>query len=135
MITTGKNLGAIIGDFGKIISEQNPADRRWASSWRNINMMANPKYGSEKKGAPTNYYLTVAPERIKVNCELNHVDVVLCCDPKAFTHTNPLEGLKKGGSPRLGIQRDARGGLAAHPGPIPEVRHRKQYPRLHPARL
>ena len=60
--------------------------------------MANPKYGSEKKGAPTNYYLTVAPEPIKVNCELNHVDVVLCCDPKAFTHTNPLEGLKKGGS-------------------------------------
>ena len=23
---------------------------------------------------------------------------VLCCDPKAFTHTNPLEGLKRGGS-------------------------------------
>jgi len=59
--------------------------------------MANPKYGSEKKGAPTNYYLTVAPSPIKVNCELNHVDVVLCCDPKAFTHTNPLDGLKKGG--------------------------------------
>ena len=32
-----------------------------------------------------------------MNCELNHVDVVLCCDPKAFTHTNPLEGIKKGG--------------------------------------
>ncbi len=61
-------------------------------------IMANPKYGSEKKGAPTNYYLTVAHECIKVNCELNHVDVVLCCDPKAFTHTNPVEGLKKGGS-------------------------------------
>ena len=59
--------------------------------------MANPKYGSEKKGAPTNYYLTVAPDIIKVNCELNHVDVVLCCDPKAFTHTNPLEGIKPGG--------------------------------------
>ena len=59
--------------------------------------MANPKYGSEKKGAPTNYYLVVAPERVRVNCELNHVDVVLCCDPKAFTHTNPLEGLNKGG--------------------------------------
>ena len=60
--------------------------------------MANPKYGSEKKGAPTNYFLTVASEKIQVNCELNHVDVVLCCDPKAFTHTNPLEGLNKGGS-------------------------------------
>ena len=24
--------------------------------------------------------------------------VVLCCDPKAFTHTNPLDGLSEGGS-------------------------------------
>ena len=98
MITTGKNLGSIIGDFGKFISEQNPTYDADGQVVEKINVMANPKYGSEKKGAPTNYYLTVAPERIKVNCELNHVDVVLCCDPKAFTHTNPLEGLKKGGS-------------------------------------
>ncbi|MDP6381217.1 MAG: 2-oxoacid:acceptor oxidoreductase family protein, partial [Phycisphaerae bacterium] len=61
-------------------------------------VMANPKYGSEKKGSPTNYYLTVAPKLIQVNCELNHVDVVLCCDPKAFTHCNPLDGLNKGAS-------------------------------------
>jgi len=98
MITTGKNLGSIIGDFGKFISETNPTYDDQGQLVEKINVMANPKYGSEKKGAPTNYYLTVAPEPIKVNCELNHVDVVLCCDPKAFTHTNPLEGLKKGGS-------------------------------------
>ena len=98
MITTGKNLGEIIGDFGKILSDQNPRFDADGQPVEKLYVMANPKYGSEKKGAPTNYYLTVAPERIKVNCELNHVDVVLCCDPKAFTHTNPLEGLKKGGS-------------------------------------
>jgi pyruvate-ferredoxin/flavodoxin oxidoreductase len=98
MITTGKNLGSIISDFGKFISERDPAYDEDGHRVERVNVMANPKYGSEKKGAPTNYYLTVAPERIKVNCELNHVDVVLCCDPKAFTHTNPLEGLKKGGS-------------------------------------
>ena len=98
MITTGKNLGSIIGDFGKFISETNPTYDADGELVEKINVMANPKYGSEKKGAPTNYYLTVAPERIKVNCELNHVDVVLCCDPKAFTHTNPLDGLKKGGA-------------------------------------
>ena len=97
MITTGKNLGEFIGDFGQFISER--AAEREADGFliEKLYVMANPKYGSEKKGAPTNYYLTVAPEQIKVNCELNHVDVVLCCDPKAFTHTNPLEGLKKGG--------------------------------------
>ncbi len=98
MITTGKNLGSIIGDFGKFISEQTPTYDGDGFLVDKLFIMANPKYGSEKKGAPTNYYLTVAPSQIKVNCELNHVDVVLCCDPKAFTHTNPLEGLKKGGS-------------------------------------
>jgi pyruvate-ferredoxin/flavodoxin oxidoreductase len=97
MITTGKNLGSIIGDFGTFISEQNPSYDADGFLVEKLFVMANPKYGSEKKGAPTNYYLTVAPSQIKVNCELNHVDVVLCCDPKAFTHTNPLEGLKKGG--------------------------------------
>jgi pyruvate-ferredoxin/flavodoxin oxidoreductase len=98
MITTGKNLGELVGEFGRYISERDPAYDSDGFLIEKLYVMANPKYGSEKKGAPTNYYLTVAPSQIKVNCELNHVDVVLCCDPKAFTHTNPLEGLKKGGS-------------------------------------
>src|SRR5438874_1236177 len=97
MITTGKNLGSIIGEFGDLISHQNPDYDEEGRMMEKLFVMANPKYGSEKKGAPTNYYLVVAPDRIRVNCELNHVDVVLCCDPKAFTHTNPLEGLNKGG--------------------------------------
>ncbi|HVZ19563.1 MAG TPA: 2-oxoacid:acceptor oxidoreductase family protein [Vicinamibacterales bacterium] len=83
-ITTGKNLGAIIGEF-------NDKEER-------IRISANPKYGSEKKGAPTAYFLVVAPERVRVNCDLRHVNVVLCCDPKAFTHTNPLDGMAEGGA-------------------------------------
>ncbi|MBT5847283.1 MAG: oxidoreductase, partial [Verrucomicrobiales bacterium] len=98
MITTGKNLGEIVGKFGQTISERNPSYDDLGLLEDKLFIMANPKYGSEKKGAPTNYFLTVAPERILVNCELNHVDVVLCCDPKAFTHCNPLEGINKGGS-------------------------------------
>jgi len=98
MITTGKNLGSIVGEFGELIANQNPEYDEEGRLKEKLFVMANPKYGSEKKGAPTNYYLVVAPDRIRVNCELNHVDVVLCCDPKAFTHTNPLEGLNKGGS-------------------------------------
>src|SRR5436190_600699 len=97
MITTGKNLGSIVGEFGDLISRQHAEYDDEGRLMEKLFVMANPKYGSEKKGAPTNYYLVVAPERIRVNCELNHVDVVLCCDPKAFTHTNPLEGLNKGG--------------------------------------
>ncbi len=90
MITTGKNLGEIVGEFGQLLKEQNGEESLFVN--------ANPKYGSEKKGAPTNYYLVAAPRPVRVNCELNHVDIVLCCDPKAFTHTNPLAGLKKGGA-------------------------------------
>ncbi len=75
-----------------------------------IHVSANPKYGSEKKGAPTAYFLVAAPERIRVNCDLRHVNVVLCCDPKAFTHTNPLDGLAEGGS--LVWESDQEGELA-----------------------
>ncbi len=60
-------------------------------------MKANPKYGSEKKGQPTTYYLSAAPEPIKINCEYFYVDVVLSPDPNVFGHTNALAGLKEGG--------------------------------------
>jgi pyruvate-ferredoxin/flavodoxin oxidoreductase len=98
MITTGKNLGEIIGDFGDFIAERDNAIDEFGQRKEVLHVSANPKYGSEKKGAPTSYFLTVAPERIRVNCDLRHVDVVLCCDPKAFLHTNPLAGMNDGGA-------------------------------------
>ena len=54
MITTGKNLGEIVGDFGEMLKKranQVDADGRLKEQ---LFIMANPKYGSEKKGAPTN---------------------------------------------------------------------------------
>ncbi|MCB0494771.1 MAG: 2-oxoacid:acceptor oxidoreductase family protein [Cyclobacteriaceae bacterium] len=98
MITTGKNLGMIIGDFSTYVAERDGLIEADGSPKEVIHVSANPKYGSEKKGAPTNYFMVAAPERIRVNCDLRHVDVVLCCDPKAFLHTNPLDGLREGGS-------------------------------------
>jgi pyruvate-ferredoxin/flavodoxin oxidoreductase len=95
MITTGKNLGAIIGEIATYLHDRDHADD---PDFEALHISANPKYGSEKKGAPTNYFLAVAPERIRVNCDLHHVDVVLCCDPKIFTHTDPLAGLSPGGA-------------------------------------
>jgi pyruvate-ferredoxin/flavodoxin oxidoreductase len=88
----------IIGDFGDFIAERDGAVDEQGNPKDVLHISANPKYGSEKKGAPTSYFLTVAPERIRVNCDLRHVDVVLCCDPKAFLHTNPLAGLNDGGA-------------------------------------
>jgi len=90
-ITTGKNLGEIFGKLGDYLGQESQ------SPVEGLHVSANPKYGSEKKGAPTNYFLVVSPERIRVNCDLHHVNTVICCDPKAFTHTNPLQGLQQNG--------------------------------------
>ncbi|MBK7672823.1 MAG: 2-oxoacid:acceptor oxidoreductase family protein [bacterium] len=98
MITTGKNLGEIIGELGDHVAERDGAVDEFGRRKEVVHISANPKYGSEKKGAPTEYFLVAAPERIRVNCDLRHVNVVLCCDPKAFTHTNPLDGMADGGA-------------------------------------
>ena len=97
-ITTGKNLGAILGDLNDLIYERDGLKDELGNPKEVIHVSANPKYGSEKKGAPTSYFMVAAKERIRVNCDLRHVTVVLCCDPKAFTHTNPLDGMAEGGS-------------------------------------
>jgi pyruvate-ferredoxin/flavodoxin oxidoreductase len=97
-ITTGKNLGAIIGDLNDLLYERDRMVDAYGNPREIIHVSANPKYGSEKKGAPTSYFMVAAPERIRVNCDLRHVTVVLCCDPKAFTHTNPLDGMCEGGA-------------------------------------
>ena len=58
-----------------------------------------PKYGSEKSGAPTNYYITLSPEPVLItNAELEDVEVVISPDHQAFIHTNPLKGLVEGGT-------------------------------------
>jgi len=96
-ITTGKNLGAIIGDLNDLLYERDRVTDEFGNPKEIIHVSANPKYGSEKKGAPTSYFMIAAPERIRVNCDLRHVNAVLCCDPKAFTHSNPLDGMSEGG--------------------------------------
>ncbi len=97
-ITTGKNLGAILGDLNDLLFERDGLKDDLGNPKEVIHVSANPKYGSEKKGAPTSYFMVAAKDRIRVNCDLRHVTVVLCCDPKAFTHTNPLDGIQEGGS-------------------------------------
>ncbi len=65
----------------------------------NLHSKAAPKYGSEKSGAPTNYYITLSPEPVKItNAELEDVEVVVSPDHKVFAHSNPLRGLGEGGT-------------------------------------
>ncbi|MFV0334282.1 MAG: 2-oxoacid:acceptor oxidoreductase family protein [Tropicimonas sp.] len=64
-----------------------------------LHSKAAPKYGSEKSGAPTNYYITLSPEEVKItNADLEDVEVVVSPDHRVFAHSNPLRGLVDGGS-------------------------------------
>ena len=64
-----------------------------------LHSKASPKYGSEKSGAPTNYYITLSPETVKItNAELEDVEIVISPDHKVFAHSNPLRGLVEGGT-------------------------------------
>jgi pyruvate-ferredoxin/flavodoxin oxidoreductase len=61
-------------------------------------VQAYPRYGSEKKGLPTTYYLTIADEPIRLHAELDTVDFVPLHDVSAFGLGNPLAGLVDGGT-------------------------------------
>jgi pyruvate-ferredoxin/flavodoxin oxidoreductase len=61
-------------------------------------VQAAPKYGSEKKGLPTNTYLSVVPDgKILTHCELQQVDFVPLMDPTTWYMGNPLVGMQEGG--------------------------------------
>jgi len=65
----------------------------------NLHSKAAPKYGSEKSGAPTNYYITLSPETVlQSNAEIEDVEIVVSPDHKVFAHSNPLRGLIEGGT-------------------------------------
>jgi len=61
-------------------------------------VQAYPKYGSDKKGLPTTYYLTVANKPILEHSELEHVEFVPINDANAFQYSNPLTGITEGGA-------------------------------------
>jgi pyruvate-ferredoxin/flavodoxin oxidoreductase len=78
-VTTNKLVATLVGDlFGKYVQ-------------------AYPRYGSEKKGLPTTYYLTIADEPIRQHAELSTVDLVPLHDVSAFGLGNPLAGIVEGG--------------------------------------
>src|SRR5262249_7487595 len=61
-------------------------------------VQAYPKYGSEKKGLPTTYYLTIADAHINMHCELHHVDLLCINDPTAIFNPMTIKGLMPGGA-------------------------------------
>ncbi len=88
--------GHSVGGFGSVTTNKLIADV--VGALFNKSVQAYPKYGSEKAGLPTTYYLTVADERIRMHSELNRVDFIPLNDINAFYYSSPLVGLEQGGA-------------------------------------
>lgn len=87
--------GHSVGGYGSVTT--NKVIASIVSDLFGLQVQAYPKYGSEKKGLPTTFYLSIAEERIRTHCELEHVDFVAVLDPYAFRNQNPLVGIAKKG--------------------------------------
>ncbi len=114
-----------IGGYGTIASGKLLTDI--LAGVLNMHSKSAPKYGSEKSGAPTNYYITLSPEPVKItNAELEDVEVVIAPDHKVFSHTDPLLGLVTGGTFILQSSASAEEVWAGLPGPArTSIRSRK----------
>ena len=88
--------GHSIGGFGSVTTNKLVASL--VGGLFGLQVQAYPRYGSEKKGLPTAYYLSVAAERIREHGELEHIDFVALHDVAAFRQGSPLRGLVDGGT-------------------------------------
>jgi pyruvate-ferredoxin/flavodoxin oxidoreductase len=87
--------GHSVGGYGSVTT--NKVIATIAGEVFGMDVQAYPKYGSEKKGLPTTYYLTIAKEHIRVHSELEHVEFIPLNDVNAFNLENPLAGLSDNG--------------------------------------
>ena len=87
--------GHSVGGYGSVTT--NKVIATIVAELFDMYVQAYPKYGSEKKGLPTTYYLTVSPNRIRTHNELEFVEFVPLNDVNAFNLANPLKGLQQGG--------------------------------------
>ncbi|MEX2309522.1 MAG: 2-oxoacid:acceptor oxidoreductase family protein, partial [Pirellulales bacterium] len=88
--------GHSIGGFGSVTTNKVIATIGGQVFGKDV--QAYPKYGSEKKGLPTTYYLTIAESHIFSHSELEYVNLVVLNDTTALFSGNPLEGLVEGGA-------------------------------------
>ncbi|MBF6605333.1 MAG: 2-oxoacid:acceptor oxidoreductase family protein [Chloroflexi bacterium] len=88
--------GHSIGGFGSVTTNKLVATI--VGELFDLYVQAYPRYGSEKKGLPTTYYLTIADEPIRGHAELDRVDMVPLHDVSAFGIGDPLAGLVEGGT-------------------------------------
>ncbi len=88
--------GHSVGGFGSVTTNKLVATT--VGELFNLHVQAYPRYGSEKKGLPTTYFLTIAEEPIRLHNELTEVDFVPLFDTNSFKQGDPLAGLVDGGT-------------------------------------
>ncbi len=88
--------GHSVGGFGSVTTNKVIATIGGQVFGKDV--QAYPKYGSEKKGLPTTYYLTIADSHIYSHSELEHVDLVVLNDTNSLFSGNPLKGMVDGGA-------------------------------------
>jgi pyruvate-ferredoxin/flavodoxin oxidoreductase len=88
--------GHSVGGFGSVTTNKLVATT--VGELFNLYVQAYPRYGSEKKGLPTTYFLTIAEEPIRLHAELTEVDFVPVFDTNSFRQGNVLAGLVDGGT-------------------------------------
>ncbi len=88
--------GHSVGGFGSVTT--NKVIATIAGQVFGKDVQAYPKYGSEKKGLPTTYYLTIADSHIYEHSELEYVDLIVLNDTNALFSGNPLSGSVEGGA-------------------------------------
>jgi pyruvate-ferredoxin/flavodoxin oxidoreductase len=88
--------GHSVGGFGSVTT--NKVIATVAAELFGLHVQAFSKYGSEKKGLPTNYYLTLAGEPVKLHADLTTVEFVAIQNSQAFSTGDPLRGLVDGGT-------------------------------------
>ena len=88
--------GHSVGGFGSVTT--NKVIATIGGSVFGKDVQAYPKYGSEKKGLPTTYYLTIADDHVMTHSELEFVNLVVLNDVNAVLSGNPLKGTVEGGA-------------------------------------
>ncbi|HET6575364.1 MAG TPA: 2-oxoacid:acceptor oxidoreductase family protein [Fimbriiglobus sp.] len=88
--------GHSVGGFGSVTT--NKVIATIAGNVFGKDVQAYPKYGSEKKGLPTTYYLTIADTHIDMHSELEKVELLCINDPTAILSPLTLKGLVPGGA-------------------------------------
>ena len=120
--------GHSIGGFGSVTTNKLVATL--AGELFDKHVQAYPRYGSEKKGLPTTYYLTIADEPIRLHAELDQVEFVPLHDVSAFGLGDPLAGLTDGGDLFIQSTLDRPAGdLGVDPGRGPCGARRAPDPR------